>query len=149
MKWTNKGDIDCRVQLLSSFPPSLMFDPVDVKAGFLTKEPVWRGRKHHVIFFGGAPFTTFVSHFMPKLKLLQFIKLHSAIMLSLYTTLSELYENYPHRKKSVCFLQKWGHMRGRSVVKNIIFPRVKVRNIVWREFKHSSLLQCKGKRSRN
>lgn len=55
MKWTNKGDIDCRVQLLPSFPPSLMFDPVDVKAGFLTKEPVWRGRKHHVISFLEEP----------------------------------------------------------------------------------------------
>lgn len=49
MKWTNKGDIDCWVQLLPSFPPSLMFDPVDVKAGDLTKEPVWQGRKHRVI----------------------------------------------------------------------------------------------------
>lgn len=49
IKWTNKGDIDCWVQLLPSFPPSLMFDPVDVKAGDLTKEPVWKGRKHHVI----------------------------------------------------------------------------------------------------
>lgn len=48
MKLTNKGDIDCRVQLLPSFPPSLLFDPVDVKAGFSTKKPVWRGRNHHV-----------------------------------------------------------------------------------------------------
>ena len=32
MKLTNKGDIDDQVQLLLSFPPSLMFDPVDVKA---------------------------------------------------------------------------------------------------------------------
>lgn len=40
MKLTNKGDIDGGVQLLPSFPPSLMFDPVDVKAGFCTKEPV-------------------------------------------------------------------------------------------------------------
>lgn len=51
MKLTNKGDIDCRVQLLPSFPPSLLFDPVDVKAGSSTKHPVWRGRKHHVVFF--------------------------------------------------------------------------------------------------
>lgn len=51
MKLTNKGDIDCRVQLLPSFPPSLLFDPVDVKAGFSTKEPVWRGRNHHVGVF--------------------------------------------------------------------------------------------------
>lgn len=51
MKLTNKGDIDCRVQLLPSFPPSLLFDPVDVKAGSSTKRPVWRGRKHHAVFF--------------------------------------------------------------------------------------------------
>ena len=51
MKLTNKGDIDGRVQLLPSFPPSLMFDPVDVKAGFSTKEAVWSERKHHAIFF--------------------------------------------------------------------------------------------------
>lgn len=51
MKLTNKGDIDCRLQLLPSFPPSLLFDPVDVKAGSSTKHPVWRGRKHHVVFF--------------------------------------------------------------------------------------------------
>lgn len=62
MKWTNKGDIDCWVQLLPSFPPSLMFDPVDVKAGDLTKEPVWQGRKHRVIslsFFQRSPFQHF------------------------------------------------------------------------------------------
>lgn len=64
MKLTNKGDIDCRVQLLPSFPPSLMFDPVDVKAGFLTKEPVWRGRKHHVIpFFVEKPLILFFSEY--------------------------------------------------------------------------------------
>lgn len=51
MKLTNKGDIDGRVQLLPSFPPSPMFDPVDVKAGIGTKEPVSSGRKHHAIFF--------------------------------------------------------------------------------------------------
>lgn len=58
MKLTNKGDIDCWVQLLPSFPPSLMFDPVDVKAGDLTKESVLHGRKHRVI---SLSFNTFVS----------------------------------------------------------------------------------------
>lgn len=47
MKLTNKGDIDGLVQLLLSLPPSLMFDPVDVKAGCSTKEPVWT--KHHFL----------------------------------------------------------------------------------------------------
>lgn len=50
MKLTNKGDIDGLVQLLPP-PPSLMFDPVDVKAGCSTKEPVCSRRKHHAIFF--------------------------------------------------------------------------------------------------
>lgn len=49
MKLTNKGDIDWPLQLLPSFPPSLLFDPVDVKAGSSTKHPVWKGRKH--LFF--------------------------------------------------------------------------------------------------
>lgn len=73
MKWTNKGDIDCWVQLLSSFPPSLMFDPVDVKAGDLTKEPVFHGRKHRVIllsfFFLEEPLSTLLlASIMPLLK---------------------------------------------------------------------------------
>lgn len=45
IKLTNNGDIDGRVQLPSSPPLSLVFDPVDVKAGFTTKEPVWSRRK--------------------------------------------------------------------------------------------------------
>lgn len=66
LKLTNKGDIDCGVQLLPSFPPSLLFDPVDVKAGLSTKEPVWRGRNHRVgyfvcfgVFLGGHPLLHF------------------------------------------------------------------------------------------
>lgn len=45
IKLTNNGDIDGWVQLPSSTPPSLVFDPVDVKAGFSTKEPVWSKRE--------------------------------------------------------------------------------------------------------
>lgn len=41
MKLTNKADIEDQVQLLSSVPPSLTLDPVDVKAGSSTKGPVW------------------------------------------------------------------------------------------------------------
>lgn len=63
---TNKGDIDGRVQLLPSFPPSRMFDPVDVKAGTSTKKPVWSRRRKHpppLLFFGEDPHSIFVSHF--------------------------------------------------------------------------------------
>jgi len=61
MKLTNNGDIDGWVQLLPSFPPSLMLDPVDVKAGFTTKKPVWgRIKKTPDYFFRGRkPLSSF------------------------------------------------------------------------------------------